>query len=97
MPTQIVFTLRAAQYPSSIPLSMASLGIIQQSSSSFLGHIAELMSSTESLAEKLSSLRKLYEADRIPIKVPDGTQPFPENAQSLHGGVSVELKYGLGI
>ncbi|KAI0027002.1 HlyB/MsbA family ABC transporter [Vararia minispora EC-137] len=89
---QIVFTLRAAQYPASIPVSMASLHLIQQSSASFLGHITEFMDSTDNLAEKLSSLRKLYEADKIPVKVPDGTRPFPEDTRSLYAGVSLELR-----
>ncbi|VDB88528.1 unnamed protein product [Peniophora sp. CBMAI 1063] len=89
---QVVFTLRAAQYPTSIPVSMASLSLIQQSSNSFLRQVESLFDGTENLGGSLSSLRKLYEADKIPNRVVDGEKPFPEDAQSLHAGIGVEFR-----
>jgi hypothetical protein len=87
-----VFTLRAAQYPVTIPVSMASLHLIQQSSSSVFSYVTSLVTSTGSLADKLASLRKLYEADKVPNKVVDGKEPYPENTQSLRSGIEVEFR-----
>ncbi|KZV64748.1 P-loop containing nucleoside triphosphate hydrolase protein [Peniophora sp. CONT] len=89
---QIAFTLRATQYPSSIPVSMASLALIQQSSSSFMRQVGQVFHSSENLGDTLGNLRKLYEADKIPNRVQDGVNPFPENAQSLLAGVGVEFR-----
>ncbi|TFY73558.1 hypothetical protein EWM64_g10454, partial [Hericium alpestre] len=90
---QIVFTLRAAQYPTSIPVSLASLHLIQESSQSFMTMMTSLTQQAGTLSEKMSGLRKLYEAANIPNKVPDGRIPFPENAQSIHNGISLEFRH----
>ena len=45
-----------------------------------------------SISDRLSSLRKLYEAENIPNKIVDGTIPFPENAQSIGDGISLEFR-----
>ncbi|KAH8996470.1 P-loop containing nucleoside triphosphate hydrolase protein [Lactarius hatsudake] len=50
-----------------------------------------------SISDRLSSLRKLYEAENIPNKVVDGTIPFPENAQSISDGISLEFRCTLGV
>jgi len=34
----------------------------------------------------------LYEAVNIPNKVVDGSIPFPENAQSISNGISLEFR-----
>ena len=94
---QVVFTLRAAQYPTSIPVSMASLSLIQQSSNSFLRQVEQLFDGTESLGGNLRSLRKLYEADKIPNRILDGDKPYPENAQSLRTGIGVEFRLVLSV
>lgn len=90
---QIVFTLRAVQYPSTIPLSLASLHLIRENASSFSSSIFGLLDETANVAEQLASVRKLYEIDSIKNKVPDGKEPFPENRQTLLNGISIEFKY----
>jgi hypothetical protein len=50
-----------------------------------------------SISTRLSNLRKLYEADYIPNKVVDGGTPFPENAQSIGDGISIEFRYFIFI
>ncbi|KAJ6569472.1 P-loop containing nucleoside triphosphate hydrolase protein [Mycena capillaripes] len=89
---QIVFTLRAVQYPNDIPLSLASLNLITQTTSKFSRTLFDLFDQTGSVAENLASIRKMYETYTIPNIVADGTTPFPEDQQSLNLGVAVEFR-----
>ncbi|KAJ7037377.1 P-loop containing nucleoside triphosphate hydrolase protein [Mycena alexandri] len=89
---QIVFTLRAVQYPSDIPLSLASLNLITQTTSQFSRTLFDLFDQTGSVAENLASIRKMYETYTIPNVVADGVKPFPEDQQSLNLGVAVEFR-----
>ncbi|KAJ7171705.1 P-loop containing nucleoside triphosphate hydrolase protein [Mycena crocata] len=89
---QIVFTLRAVQYPSDIPLSLASLNLITQTTAQFSRTLFDLFEQSGSVAENLGSIRKLYETYTIPNVVVDGNTPFPEDQQSLNLGVSVEFR-----
>jgi hypothetical protein len=89
---QIVFTLRAVQYPTSIPLSLASLHLIRENAQSFSSSVFALLDETGNMAEQLASVRKLYEIENIPNKVIDGREPFPENQQTLNNGISVEFR-----
>ncbi|KAJ7743846.1 P-loop containing nucleoside triphosphate hydrolase protein [Mycena metata] len=89
---QIVFTLRAVQYPSDIPLSLASLNLITHTTSQFSRTLFDLFDQTGSVAENLASVRKMYETYTIPNVVADGVKPFPEDQQSLNLGVAVEFR-----
>ncbi|KAI0301012.1 HlyB/MsbA family ABC transporter [Multifurca ochricompacta] len=89
---QIVFTLRAVQQPSSIPVSLTSLHLVQGASNTFMMHFRVLLQETGTFSKKLSTLRKLYESGNIPNKVVDGTTPFPENNQSIRDGISLEFR-----
>ncbi|KAI0267129.1 HlyB/MsbA family ABC transporter [Gloeopeniophorella convolvens] len=89
---QIVFTLRAVQQPSSIPVSLASLHLMQRTSSTFLSSVRALLNQTGNVSEELSTLRKLYEAGNIENQIPDGSVPFPENEQSIRDGISLEFR-----
>ncbi|KAI0301013.1 HlyB/MsbA family ABC transporter, partial [Multifurca ochricompacta] len=89
---QIVFTLRAVQQPSSIPVSLASLHLMQRTSSSFMASVRTLLEQTGNVSDRLSALRKLYEAGNIVNKIVDGTIPFPENEQSIRDGISLEFR-----
>ena len=92
MSFQIIFTLQAVRKPTSIPVSLASLHLLQQSLSTFVMRINDILRNAGSISDRLSSLRKLYEAENIPNKVVDGTVPFPENAQSIGDGISLEFR-----
>ncbi|KAH9180369.1 P-loop containing nucleoside triphosphate hydrolase protein [Lactarius sanguifluus] len=63
-----------------------------QSSSTFMMRIHEILQDVESISTRLSSLRKLFEAENIANKDADGTIPFPENAQSIGDGISLEFR-----
>ncbi|KAG7093668.1 hypothetical protein E1B28_007327 [Marasmius oreades] len=89
---QIVFTLRAVQYPSSIPLSLASLNLITQTTSSFSNLLVSFFGQTTSVADSLSGIRRLYTVMELSNRVQDGTVPFPENQQTLQSGISVEFR-----
>ncbi|KAK7064847.1 ABC transporter related protein [Favolaschia claudopus] len=89
---QIVFTLRAVQYPSDIPLSLASLNLITQTTSKFSRTLFDLFERTGSVVENLANIRKLYETFEIPNLIEDGGTPFPENRQDLALGVAVEFR-----
>ena len=47
---------------------------------------------TGSIAEQLTTVRKLYEVINIPNRIPDGDQPFPEDSQKIKFGISVEFR-----
>ncbi|KAI9507419.1 HlyB/MsbA family ABC transporter [Russula earlei] len=89
---QIVFTLRAVQQPSSIPVSLASLHLMQRTSGSFIHSVRLLLQQTGNVSGQLSALRKLYEAGNITNQVVDGTVPFPQNTQSIRDGICLEFR-----
>ena len=97
MSLQIIFTLQIVKKPASIPVSLASLHLLQQSISTFAMRMHEISEDVGSISTRLSKLRKLYEAENIPNKVEDGITPFPENAQSIGDGISLEFRYFIYI
>ncbi|KAJ7051170.1 P-loop containing nucleoside triphosphate hydrolase protein [Mycena amicta] len=90
---RVVFTLRAVQYPSDIPLSLASLNLITQTTSRFSRTLFALLQETGSVADNLGNVRKLYETYTIPNQIQDGPTPFPEDQRSLDMGMSVEFRH----
>ena len=89
---QILFALRAVQQPSTIPISLASLHLMQEASDSFMAHVTTLMSQTGNFSEQLLNLRKHFEAGNITNKIVNGTIPFPENQELIRDGISLEFK-----
>ncbi|CAK5279803.1 unnamed protein product, partial [Mycena citricolor] len=89
---QIVFTLRAVQHPSDIPLSLASLNLITHTTSKFSRTLFDLFDESGSVAENLASIRRMYETYTIPNQISNGQSSFPEDQQSLKSGISVEFK-----
>lgn len=57
------------QQPASIPLSLASLTLITQTSQSFARTAFALVDETESITDTLSKVIQLYEVARIPNRV----------------------------
>ncbi|KAF9062259.1 P-loop containing nucleoside triphosphate hydrolase protein [Rhodocollybia butyracea] len=88
---QIVFTLRAVQYPSSIPLSLASLNLITTSASTFSATLLRLYDQTGSISNNFSTICKMYEMMHMENRIQDGTLPYPENQQELQMGMSIEF------
>ncbi|TFK85037.1 P-loop containing nucleoside triphosphate hydrolase protein [Polyporus arcularius HHB13444] len=89
---QIVFTLRAIQHPASMPVSLASLNLLQQSTSQFSFMVWRFFDQTSSITEQLATVRKLYEVANIPNRIEDGTVPFPEDAQKIQHGIALEFR-----
>ncbi len=76
-----------------MPVSLASLNLLQQTTSHFSFTVWRLFDQTSSITEQLASVRKLYEVTNIPNRIQDGTVPFPENAQKIRNGVALEFRY----
>ncbi|EKM60432.1 uncharacterized protein PHACADRAFT_109893 [Phanerochaete carnosa HHB-10118-sp] len=89
---QIAFALRAVQQPAFIPVSLASLSLIQENTSSLTWAIGRFFEQTGSIADQLATVRKLYESSHIPNRIRDGDTPFPEDTQKVHAGISVEFR-----
>lgn len=89
---QIVFTMHIIQKPATILLSLVSLIMIQQSSTSFILATLSSLSFGQSLTMAFASVRNLYEIEKVENKVVDGIEPFPENQQSLMSGISIEFR-----
>ncbi|KAF8640677.1 hypothetical protein AX17_000333 [Amanita inopinata Kibby_2008] len=89
---QVIFTLRAVQYPASVPVSLASLNLITQTANTFTLALLGLFDDGGSVLDKLISIRKLYEIAELPNRIPNGKIPFPENQRSLELGVSIEFR-----
>ncbi|KAI0791831.1 P-loop containing nucleoside triphosphate hydrolase protein [Abortiporus biennis] len=88
----IVFALRAVDHPASIPMSLASLQLITETTNSFSATLYRLVEQTGSIAEQLSLVRKLYDVLLISNKIPDGSQPFPENQEKVKTGIAIEFR-----
>ncbi|GBE78652.1 hypothetical protein SCP_0115410 [Sparassis crispa] len=89
---QIVFTLRAVQRPAYLPVSLASLNLIQQTTASFSWTVYRFFEQFGSIADQLATVRKLYDVVDIPNRIPDGNVPFPEDTQKLKAGISLEFR-----
>lgn len=81
------------QYPASIPVSLASLSLIQENTSNLTWTIGRFLEQTGSIAEQLATVRKLYEVTNIPNRIPDGNQAYPEDTSKVKHGISVEFRY----
>ncbi|KAG2132773.1 P-loop containing nucleoside triphosphate hydrolase protein [Suillus clintonianus] len=88
---QIAVTLRVVKNPMTTPLSLASLVLIKQAFNPFSDAIFSLFDASY-LKAVLSRIRVLYELENIRNGMVDGTEPFPENQQSLRSGISIEFK-----
>lgn len=87
-----MFTLRAMQYPASMPVSLASLNLLQTTTSHFAFTLWRFFDQTSSITEQLATVRRLYDVAKIPNRITDGTVPFPEDAQSIRHGVALEFR-----
>ncbi|KAF8624812.1 hypothetical protein AX15_005699 [Amanita polypyramis BW_CC] len=89
---QVIFTLRAVQYPTSVPLMFASLNLVTKTTNDFAYTIFSLVDNSDSIMDRVASIRNLYEIIGLPNKIPDGTVPYPENQRSLEMGMSIEFR-----
>jgi uncharacterized protein with von Willebrand factor type A (vWA) domain len=88
---QIAFMLNAMRKPATVPLSLASLVLMEHTSNSLVStHFSSY--TVFNLAANFTSLRDLYEFKNVQNKVVDGTERFPENQQSLSSGISIEFR-----
>ncbi|KZT24691.1 P-loop containing nucleoside triphosphate hydrolase protein [Neolentinus lepideus HHB14362 ss-1] len=89
----IAFSLRAVQYPASIPISLASLNLLRETVQGFTYTLLNLLDQTDSFGAQISDIKKLYEIENIPNQVADGTEPFvAEDDKVPDTGISVEFR-----
>jgi len=91
---EIFYLLRAAEHPASIPVSIASMRLVQETTASFTGAFMGFLNESGSIAERFHKVRQLYEIENIPNSVVDGSISFPEDRQSVKSGISVEFRFG---
>lgn len=89
---EILYLLRAAEHPASIPVSIASMRLVQETTSSFMNTFMGFLNESGSIAERFHKVRQLYEIENIPNHVADGNISFPEDRESLKSGMSVEFR-----
>ncbi|KIK60425.1 hypothetical protein GYMLUDRAFT_43735 [Collybiopsis luxurians FD-317 M1] len=89
---QIAFTLRAVQYPASIPVSLTSLSLITSTVNSFSNTLFRFFQETGSINDNFATVRKMFEMIDLPNRIPDGAVPYPENQQALQMGMSIEFR-----
>ncbi|TFK85028.1 P-loop containing nucleoside triphosphate hydrolase protein [Polyporus arcularius HHB13444] len=89
---QIIFTFRAAQYPASIPISLASLSLVQDAATKFVWSFHAIIYRTRGIEHQLTAVKKVYEVVKIENMVAEGTIPFPEEASQIRSGVALEFR-----
>ncbi|KAG1881161.1 P-loop containing nucleoside triphosphate hydrolase protein [Suillus subluteus] len=89
---QIVFTFRVLTNPMATPISLASLILIKQTFHTFSDSRFLSYDMLSYLMNCLSEICNLYEIEVTRNEVVNGTEPFPENQQSLTSGISVEFR-----
>ncbi|TFK81137.1 P-loop containing nucleoside triphosphate hydrolase protein [Polyporus arcularius HHB13444] len=89
---QFVFILRAAQFPMSIPLSLASLSLVQDAAREFAWSFRVIVNRTWSIESRLTAVKRMYEVVEIANEIPDGKVPFPEEASEIRHGVALEFR-----
>ena len=90
---QIIFTLRAAESPTSIPISLASLSLAQDAAAKFVGSFQAMIEHMQGIGGQLSTIKKVYEVGEIPNVIQDGSIPFPEDVSKIRSGVALEFRY----
>ncbi|KAI0770936.1 P-loop containing nucleoside triphosphate hydrolase protein [Trametes elegans] len=89
---QVLFTLQAMLYPSSMPMLLASSHMVQETTRTFTMNMFRLLDSSHSIAREFGNVRKLYAVATIPNKVEDGTAPFPEDSAQVRSGIALEFR-----
>ncbi|KIK41834.1 hypothetical protein CY34DRAFT_805591 [Suillus luteus UH-Slu-Lm8-n1] len=74
-----------------IPASLVSLILIYQISNS-IGSSPLSETPETTLTNKLNNIRSMCAMDNVKNKVVDGSEPFPEDRQSLRSGISIEFR-----
>ena len=75
-----------------MPVSLASLNLLQTSTSHFAFTLWRFFDQTTSITEQLASVRRVYDIATIPNRIQDGTVPFPEDAEKIRHGVALEFR-----
>ncbi|KIY69884.1 P-loop containing nucleoside triphosphate hydrolase protein [Cylindrobasidium torrendii FP15055 ss-10] len=89
---QVVFTLRAAAQPLSIPISLASLNMVLTTTNDFNREIVQMYFRSLRLGISLNAIRNIYQVNSIENQIQDGQVAYPESNSDLIAGISVEFR-----
>ena len=89
---KIVSTLRVIRQPLSIPLSLASLNLVNKTATSFTHTLIGLKRDTGSIADTLTAVRQFYELAKIPnrVKVEGNHHFLKEKSAKDSSEISIE-------
>lgn len=88
-----MITWFAADHPSSIPVTVASLHLIEQTVADVTYELQQIYLESKGFARELADIRALHDVSQIPNKVIDGSEPFPEDTQKVKSGIALEFRY----
>ena len=77
----------------SIPVSLASLSLVQDAATKFASSFSEMIYRMRNIERQLTSVKRVYEVVNIPNVLSDGTIPFPEDASQIRSGVALEFRW----
>ena len=87
---QIAFAVKALQTPSNIPLSIATLTLIQRQTEQFSHALFGFLDNRVSVSAQVAMVKDLYDMDQLENKVKDGYKTIPDVE-----GVSVEFNVSI--
>ncbi|KAH9920549.1 HlyB/MsbA family ABC transporter [Epithele typhae] len=89
---QLIFVVRAVNYPTELPVSLASLQLVQSATTTFAFTMVQLIARLQSVSTQLANVQKMYNVRDIPNEIVDGTVPFPEDTAQIRYGISLEFR-----
>ncbi|KDQ19846.1 hypothetical protein BOTBODRAFT_379709 [Botryobasidium botryosum FD-172 SS1] len=89
---ELFIAARALKAPSTIPVSLASLKVLQEKASTLSSLAFVIWRESQSLLSQFRAIRNFYEIINIPNKVVDGNEPYPIDTKDGKVGAAIEFK-----
>lgn len=89
---QVYTCLKVVNSPSAAPLSLATLQLVNSAMASLTQTAYVLGNNIDHISEQVERIRVFYATLDLQNKIPDGSEPFPENQQDIAMGISVEFR-----
>lgn len=80
----------AAHSPNTIPLSLATITLVQSTTNRFAAKVEQLANVSDGLADEVANFRNLFELSEMAGDLVDGTVPFESEGQ----GMAIEFRCG---
>jgi ABC-type multidrug transport system fused ATPase/permease subunit len=89
---QVYTCLKIVNSPATAPISLATLQLVNSAMTSLTQKTRTLGSNIDGLSGQVGNIRDFYTRLDLQNRIPDGSVPFPENAQDISLGISVEFR-----